>query len=73
MQILVLGKLSRSDSANLVLHKHARHILAESGATETFQDHAPNGSGIFLLRLSKMVDTITIDFIRALGVHSGVE
>ena len=36
----------------MVLHKHGRHILAESGATESLQDHAPNGSGIFLLRLS---------------------
>lgn len=46
------GSISRSESANLVLHQHARHILAESGATETFQTHAPNGSGVFLLRIS---------------------
>ena len=46
------GSISRSESANLVLHQHARHILAESGATETFQTHAPNNSGVFLLRIS---------------------
>ena len=46
------GSISRSESANLVLHQHARHILAESGATETFQTHAANSSGVFLLRQS---------------------
>ena len=46
------GNISRSDSAQLVLHQHVRHILAESGATETLQNNAPNSSGVFLLRLS---------------------
>ena len=46
------GQLGRNDSANLVLHKNARHILAESGATETRVPTASNTSGVFLVRLS---------------------
>lgn len=46
------GQLGRNDSANLVLHKTARHILAESGTTETRVPTASNTSGVFLVRLS---------------------
>lgn len=46
------GQLSRSDSAQLVLHKNARHILAESGTTETRVPTASNTSGVFLVRIS---------------------
>lgn len=46
------GQLSRADSAHLVLHGNARHILAESGATETRVPNASNTSGVFLVRLS---------------------
>ena len=43
------GQLGRNDSANLVLHKTARHILAESGTTETRVPTASNTSGVFLV------------------------
>ena len=46
------GNIRRSDSANLVLHKHVRHILAESGTTETRNPISSNTSGVFLVRLS---------------------
>ena len=46
------GNIRRSDSANLVLHKQVRHILAESGTAETRNPVSSNTSGVFLVRLS---------------------